>query len=202
MMSIEWRETREMKQGLTFVMENVVKSEERESFIGELQNYRLQLPTLFNTTAKTMMKTSHPRIWWDFCGDCIPIVQKYAVRILSQPCSASSCERNWSAWEAAQTKKRNRLSPKMLSKLVYVRMNTMMMEKFSLKESEDLKPIDLNNLNELDYCDEDAHHLIEDALDEHDSNNEDSNIVTIEPVADLDDNDLDDYFWSRGDYNL
>ncbi|GAB2248917.1 hypothetical protein Droror1_Dr00012276 [Drosera rotundifolia] len=102
-----------MKQGLTFVMENIVKSEEREGFIGEIKNYRLQLPTLFNTTAKTMMKTSHPRkhsiymfitsylfiylhvynfillfyfvyigIWWDFCGDCIPNVQKYAVRIL------------------------------------------------------------------------------------------------------------------------
>lgn len=73
-------------------------------------------------------------VWWDYCGDCLPQLQKYAIRILSQPCSSSSCERNWSAFEAAQTKKRNRLAPKMLDNLVYVRMNTMMMKKFDTLE--------------------------------------------------------------------
>ena len=68
---------------------------------------------------------------------------------MSQPCSSSSCERNWSAFEAAQTKKRNRLTPKMLDDLVYVRMNTMMMEKFNTLEARDVEPTDLDKLNEL-----------------------------------------------------
>ena len=37
----------------------------------------------------------------------------------------------------------------MLDDLVYVRMNTMMMEKFSTLEARDVKPIDLDKLNEL-----------------------------------------------------
>ena len=93
-------------------------------------------------------------VWWDYCGDCLPVLQKYAIRILSQPCSSSACERNWSAWEAAQTKMRNRLAPKMLDDLVYVRMNTMMMEKFNELEAQDLEPINLEKLSELpEYVD-------------------------------------------------
>lgn len=93
-------------------------------------------------------------VWWDYCGDCLPVLQKYAIRILSQPCSSSACERNWSAWEAAQTKKRNKLAPKMLDDLVYVRMNTMMMEKFNELEAQDLEPINLEKLSELpEYVD-------------------------------------------------
>ena len=46
--------------------------------------------------------------------------------------------------EAAQTKKRNRLESKMLDDdLVYMRMNTMMMEKSNTSECQDLEPIDL-----------------------------------------------------------
>ncbi|KAG8380933.1 hypothetical protein BUALT_Bualt06G0068100 [Buddleja alternifolia] len=68
----------------------------------------------------------------------------------------SPCERNWSAWEAGQTKKRNRLAPQMLDTFVYVSMNTMMMDKFNMLEARDIEPIDLDNLNELpDYFDHD-----------------------------------------------
>ncbi|GFY81139.1 hypothetical protein Acr_01g0009480 [Actinidia rufa] len=90
--------------------------------------------TIQLNTAMTMLKTSHPRVWWDYCGDCLPVLQN--------------------AWEAAQTKKRNKLAPKMLDDLVYVRMNTMMMEKFNELEAQDLESINLEKLSELpEYVD-------------------------------------------------
>ncbi|GAV70790.1 hypothetical protein CFOL_v3_14288 [Cephalotus follicularis] len=75
------------------------------------------------------------------------LCQKVCIKVpqekLSQRCSSSSCERNWSAFEAAQTKKRNRLAPNMLDDLVYVKMNTKMMEKFNNIETHDSKSINL-----------------------------------------------------------
>ncbi|XP_057514602.1 uncharacterized protein LOC130796290 [Actinidia eriantha] len=154
MCSENFNEDREMKEGISFMLTNLVLVEEKEDFIRQVQLYRMKTANLFTDTAMTMLKTSHPRVWWDYCGDCLPVLQKYAIRILSQPCSSSACERNWSAWEAAQTKKRNKLALKMLDDLVYVRMNTMMIEKFNELEAQDLKPINLEKLSELpEYVD-------------------------------------------------
>jgi hypothetical protein len=50
-------------------------------------------------------------------------LQKFAVRILNQTCSASGCERNWSVFERIHTKKRNRLEQKWLNDMVFVQYN-------------------------------------------------------------------------------
>ncbi|XP_031250301.1 uncharacterized protein LOC116108172 [Pistacia vera] len=132
--SKNFRENREMKDGINFIHENLLLIEEKHQFMREVQLYRSRPATLFTAIAKTMLQTSHPhkcfkkfqylfctlllslysrklfmsfaRIWWDYNGDDLPVLKKYVIRILSQPCSASSCERNWSAFEAAQTKKK------------------------------------------------------------------------------------------------
>lgn len=62
-------------------------------------------------------------LWWENYGAGTPNLQKIAIRVLSQPCSASGCERNWSVFESIHTKKRNRLSQKRLNDLVFVRYN-------------------------------------------------------------------------------
>ncbi|XP_020114986.1 uncharacterized protein LOC109728860 isoform X2 [Ananas comosus] len=150
-----FRESREMKDGIGFMFENLILPEEKEDFLKQVQLYRSRSTLIFNSTALMMLKTSHPRVWWDYCGDPLPVLRKYAVRILSQPCSSSSCERNWSAYEAAQTKKRNRLSSEMLDNLVYTRMNILAMKKWSTLESQDLEPINLEKLHELsEYIDD------------------------------------------------
>lgn len=91
----------------------------------------------------------NPGVWWSQNGGTIPVVQKVAIRILSQPCSASACERNWSAFEAAQTKKRNCLSPDMLEALVSIRMNSKMKTNCANLEKKDTKAINLEELGEL-----------------------------------------------------
>ncbi|XP_058779667.1 uncharacterized protein LOC131653516 [Vicia villosa] len=62
-----------------------------------------------------------PDQYWDTYETEAPNLQKLAIRILSQTCSASGCERNWSVFEHVHSKKRNRLEHKKLNDLVYVR---------------------------------------------------------------------------------
>jgi len=65
----------------------------------------------------------HAGYWWQQFGSQCPELQKFAIRILSQTCSASGCERNWSVFERIHTKKRNRLEQKRLNDMVFVQYN-------------------------------------------------------------------------------
>ncbi|XP_042483162.1 uncharacterized protein LOC122063528 [Macadamia integrifolia] len=84
-----------------FIMTIMVPLEDREQFMQKVIDYRMKSILLFNMTGQTMMKTNHPRIWWQFVGSAFPVLQNIACKILSQPCSSSPCERNWSVWDAA-----------------------------------------------------------------------------------------------------
>ncbi len=46
-------------------------------------------------------------IWWRNYGTKAPNLRKFAMKILSQTCSSSGCERNWSVFEKIYSKKRN-----------------------------------------------------------------------------------------------
>ncbi|KAI3720611.1 hypothetical protein L2E82_31601 [Cichorium intybus] len=49
-----------------------------------------------------------PAEWWATYGSSAPHLQKFAIRVLSLTCSATSCERNWGVFQHLHTKKRNR----------------------------------------------------------------------------------------------
>ena len=93
--------------------------------------------------------------WWSVVGKETPALQRLAKRIVSQCCSSSSCERNWSTFALIHSKLRNRLTHRQLHKLVYVKYNLML----RLEEAgqryvrEDDDPF--RKLMELSICDED-----------------------------------------------
>ena len=60
---------------------------------------------------------------WEQFGNDTPDLQKFAIRVLGQCCSATGCERNWSIFEFIHSKRRNRLEHKRLNDLVFVRYN-------------------------------------------------------------------------------
>jgi len=62
-------------------------------------------------------------MWWEQYGDSAPGLQRVAVRILSQVCSAATFERNWSSIQQIHSEKRNRLDKETLSDLLYVHYN-------------------------------------------------------------------------------
>ncbi|XP_039814018.1 uncharacterized protein LOC120676755 [Panicum virgatum] len=91
----------------------------------ELEVFRQKVGEFGSEMAMRMAmdpKTS-PSSWWMMFGSSTPKLQYLAMRFVSQCCSSSGCERNWSTFALMHIKVRNRLSHKKLNKLVYVNYN-------------------------------------------------------------------------------
>ncbi|CAI5939523.1 unnamed protein product [Closterium sp. NIES-65] len=61
--------------------------------------------------------------WWTWHGTDHPELTTMACRAITQPVSASPCERNWAKFDAVHTARRNRLGAVKLRDLVYVTHN-------------------------------------------------------------------------------
>ena len=85
--------------------------------------------------------------WWESFGSQCPELKKFAIIILSQTCSASSCERNWFVFECIHTKKRNRLEQKQLNDLVFVQYNLRLRQNQLMSKTPDLDPIVLDDID-------------------------------------------------------
>jgi hypothetical protein len=72
--------------------------------------------------------------WWDMYGSAHPQLQKVALKVLSQPVSACSCERNWSAYDFIHSRRRNRLTANRARKLVHVFTNGRLVDKLAISE--------------------------------------------------------------------
>ena len=72
-----------------------------------------------------LAKDADPVLWWKTwgSGNC-PGLTTVAMRVLAQPCSASSAERVWSAYGRVHTDARNRLTKPQAKKLVKVYFNS------------------------------------------------------------------------------
>ncbi|XP_015584619.1 uncharacterized protein LOC8289331 isoform X2 [Ricinus communis] len=70
-----------------------------------------------------------PATWWSLYAADYPDLQRLAIRILSQTCSLTRCERNWSMFERTHSKKRNRLEHQRLNDLTFVHYNLYLQER-------------------------------------------------------------------------
>ncbi|XP_021980510.1 uncharacterized protein LOC110876654 [Helianthus annuus] len=91
-------------------------------------------------------------IWWRPYGIDTPLLQSFAISVLSQTCSASPCERNWSTFDNnLHSKKRNCLLQQKLNDLVFIQYNTRLQRRLnSLKANRSLDPILLRDVEEND----------------------------------------------------
>jgi len=64
-----------------------------------------------------------PYAWWATHGATSPILQKLALRIISQVTSSSCCERNWSTYGNLYSVKKSRLEQSRAESMVYVHSN-------------------------------------------------------------------------------
>ncbi|KAF1895993.1 hypothetical protein Lal_00046749 [Lupinus albus] len=132
-----------------------------------------------------------PDQWWETYGCRTPNLQKLAVRFLSQTCSASGCERNWSVFEHIHTNKRNRLEHQKLNDLVFVRYNLRLQQRSHLRH-QNYDPIN------LEIFEDHSHFILEESppfltVEEIEALRNDLANISIQPS--LDDNDqlnLDD----------
>eukprot|EP00253_Pinus_taeda_P030349 PITA_30349 len=138
----------EVRDGMIECIERMISLES-----DQLEVHR-QATTFSNATgtfgknlAKIAREADEPAQWWEAFGGHCPELQRFAIRILSQTCSASGCERNWSVFERIHTKKRNRLDQKRLNDLVYVQCNLRLRRNHLLNKRPDSNPIVLEDID-------------------------------------------------------
>lgn len=121
----------EVFQGLARVLERHYH-DDPEAQAGALQQYgdfRKLRGVFALASLKVAARTVPAHEWWDMVAGGARELRKVAMKVLSKTTSASACERNWSAFAAVQTPKRNRLSSKTLHDLVYTRVNLRLQQK-------------------------------------------------------------------------
>eukprot|EP00253_Pinus_taeda_P012842 PITA_12842 len=136
-------------EGLHSCIQRMVPDPELRSKINrEIQSYQ-DCVGLFGFDDAIRERTLFmPHIWWQSYGERAPNLQKLAIRILSQTCSSSRCERNWSVFEKIYAKKRNRLEFAHLNDLVYVHYNIRLRVR-QIESPMDPDAISLDNIDVL-----------------------------------------------------
>ncbi|KAG6648808.1 uncharacterized protein LOC122316382 [Carya illinoinensis] len=129
----------------------VVKMEpdidKQDEIIQQIDMYKNANGDFGQPIAIRQREKSNPVAWWSTFGNEFPALQTFAIRILSQCCSATGCERNWSTFEFIHSKKRNRLEHKRLNDLVFVRYNLKLRERNIKRGRDALDPINLENID-------------------------------------------------------
>ncbi|KAF3780840.1 hypothetical protein EJ110_NYTH38321 [Nymphaea thermarum] len=119
-----YKKDREVEYGMLDCIDVLVSdSEEQDAIHMSINKYDTTSGTMARDTAVRCRTTMRPDLWLERFGPDCPELRKLAIRILSQTCSATGCERNWSVFQHIHSKKRNRLEHKRLNDLVYVRYN-------------------------------------------------------------------------------
>lgn len=97
----------------------------RAACLSELHLYENRLGSFGDSAADVRLPATSKMSadqWWIFFGQSAPHLRKYAVRLLSQTCSASNGKRNWSAFKNVHNKPHSRLSSAKPD-ILYIRYN-------------------------------------------------------------------------------
>eukprot|EP00253_Pinus_taeda_P007364 PITA_07364 len=131
---------------LVYVQRMVRSPAECAKISKEMETYRMVGGTFGFEMTVTNRTTKMPDAWWRIYGARVLHLQKLAIQILSQTCSSSRCERNWSIFEIIHNKKRNRLESQRLNDMVYVYYNLRLWVR-QLERIPDMEVISLDEIN-------------------------------------------------------
>uniref|UniRef100_A0A6N2KIC4 BED-type domain-containing protein n=1 Tax=Salix viminalis TaxID=40686 RepID=A0A6N2KIC4_SALVM len=148
---------REVTRGLlTTIMRLVPDCDTQDNISAQIEEYKRATGLFGVTIAIRQREKLNPVSWWEQFGIDTPELQKFAIRVLSQCCSATGCERNWSVFEFIHSKNRNRLEHKRLNDLVFVRYNLKIQQRNMSRTRDALDPISLDNIDLLNewICEE------------------------------------------------
>ncbi|XP_012852150.1 PREDICTED: uncharacterized protein LOC105971802 [Erythranthe guttata] len=96
--------------------------------------------------AKEAIDTVSPGIWWEQFGDGAPMLQRVAIRILSQVCSTSTFQRQWSNFQQIHSEKRNKIDKETLNDLLYINYN-LKLEKSLKSNSSEVDPLQVDDID-------------------------------------------------------
>lgn len=148
----------EMSEAIEFIANfSSDRNYSEETVLGDLAEFRSKQGFFSKTYLWKAAINTEPITWWKgFCDE--KELSKVAVKILSLPASAASCERNWKVFSHTKTKKRNRLKIEKTNKLVSIKFN------LQLLDDEDLKVVDESEETN-DSVDNDDTMIVDDSED-------------------------------------
>eukprot|EP00253_Pinus_taeda_P027334 PITA_27334 len=131
----------EVMRGVIICIEKRFLNQDIQDKINIQQDMYKEASGMFGFSSSQRLKDKKmPPHWWIDCGTEAPQLQEFAINVLSQPCSASSCERNWLVFEHIHSKERNKLE-----KLVFIYYNLRMLTK--QVQPKDTNPILLDTID-------------------------------------------------------
>ncbi|CAN6439961.1 unnamed protein product [Victoria cruziana] len=120
----DFKKDREVEYGILDCIDVLVADpKERDAVHSEIHTYDNCIGVIGRDTAIRCRTSMRSDLWWSSFGMEMSNLKMLAIRILSQTCSATGCERNWSVFKQIHSKKRNRLEHKRLNDLVFIKYN-------------------------------------------------------------------------------
>eukprot|EP00253_Pinus_taeda_P033773 PITA_33773 len=114
----------EVMRGVMICIEKMFPYQDIQDKINIQRDMYKEASGMFGFSSSQRLKDKKmPSHWWMDCGTEAPQLQEFPIKFLSQPCSASSCEHNWSVFEHIHSKKINKLEHERLEKLVFIYYN-------------------------------------------------------------------------------
>ncbi|KAF8377072.1 hypothetical protein HHK36_030445 [Tetracentron sinense] len=119
-------------EGVMKTLETIAQDDDLFTILrGQFAKFSSQ-SALFSMQAAKVDAFLMPAIeWWSMYGAQTTQLAEVARRVLSQPVSTSSAERNWSTYSFIHNIKRNRLNSVRADKLVFIHSNLRMLSRFN-----------------------------------------------------------------------
>jgi len=123
---------KEVIGGVMDAFKRIAEDEDEESILREqFATFHMKKGLYSRSAAQADAVTMDPIDWWATYGSETPELAEVAKKVLSQPISSSSAERNWSTYSYIHNVKRNRLNCKRADKLVFIHSNIRLQSRFS-----------------------------------------------------------------------
>ncbi|KAF6174437.1 hypothetical protein GIB67_024459 [Kingdonia uniflora] len=142
----------ELKDGmLDCIAKLVLNEEDKSQILRDLIVYRTKAGRLGKRDAQAYVKIIALVVeWWTTFGSKVPILQRFAKRVIGLTSATSPCERIWSTFDNIHTKKRNYLEHDRMRDLAYIQYNKRLKKRY--EECIYGKEIDPIVLKSLDEC--------------------------------------------------
>lgn len=113
----------ELGESMRTVAGRIVGDHNVLAFMDQYENWK-ETPIQGFAAEQLKRPTTLPCRWWKSYGARWPLVQRVGMRLMAGRSSATTCERNWSAYGYIWDRRRNRLDTTRAEKLVYVFTNS------------------------------------------------------------------------------
>ncbi|KAL6655298.1 hypothetical protein ACP70R_006124 [Stipagrostis hirtigluma subsp. patula] len=138
-------------RGLIKTIASLVHDDEvQDKIFLQLEEYKKSTGDFGLPIAIRQREKLNPVAWWDNFGNGTLELQRLAVRVLSQCCSATGCERNWDVFEYLHSRNLSRLERSRISDVVFVRYNLKLRERNLRKLKDAIDPISVEHIDVLE----------------------------------------------------